>query len=249
MNNIILHIPHSNTAIPKEFWQYTCIDKKTIDNFNMTISDLYTLELYGQNDYEKIIAPYSRIYCDIEKFYQDELEIMSQFGMGYVYTKTNQGLTFTNPSKDYKEHLLKDYYLSLHQQLDQIVSKSLERNKATILLDCHSFSKDIIMIENRKNNLPDICVGFDTKYYSPRLINYIKNFFEEYGYTVVLNYPYESAMIPDKYFNANVRGLYCVMIEINKSIYLQGFEKKANFTTLQTTINLLLQKLKKLDLD
>ena len=100
MNNIILHIPHASLDLPDEFWKNVICDKDIVEKFNYDITDLYTDELYGDGRYKKIIAPYSRIYCDIEKFAQDNKEIMSKFGMGFVYTHTNNGIRFLNSTED-----------------------------------------------------------------------------------------------------------------------------------------------------
>ena len=98
MNNIVLHIPHSNLKIPCSFLKNVIIDKEVVENFNHAITDLYTSDLFGKNQYSKVIAKYSRIYCDVEKFADDNKEIMSKFGMGFIYTHTNNGIKFLDPT-------------------------------------------------------------------------------------------------------------------------------------------------------
>ena len=248
MNEIILHIPHSGMIFPNLFWNFVCVDKKVIEYFNLVMTDLFTDELYGNNEYKKVVAPYSRVYCDTERFYDSNLEIMAKCGMGYVYTKTNNGKVFINPPAEYKNDILNNYYLPLHRKLDSLVEASLINDKTTILVDCHSFSLHTVMDENRKKNLPDICIGFNKKYFSKKLVEFIKSYFEDYGYTVMFNYPYDGAMVPDKYLSGRADRLYCVMIEINKNNYLTGFNKNGNFLPLQKLINELFNKLKYLEL-
>lgn len=244
--NIILHIPHSSTMLPHFFYKKTCANKNIIKKFNYNITDLYTNELFGKNKYKKIIFKYSRIFCDVEKFADDDKEIMSSFGMGYVYTSTNLGVEFLKPTKDYKEKIFKKYYTKHHRKLDNIVGKSLKKQK-TILIDCHSFSKDIIMFKEKKQNLPDICLGFEEIYYNEKIINFIKSFFEKLGYKVQLNYPYSGAIIPNKFLNKINTNLFCVMIEVNKNIYLnKNNTKNNNFEKLTQQIQSLLTELKNL---
>lgn len=93
MNNIILHIPHSSLKIPN--WYYKLVnDKNIVKSFNTIITDLKTDLLFGKNKFKKVVFPYSRVFCDVEKFADDSKEIMSKFGMGYIYTKTHLGNQF-----------------------------------------------------------------------------------------------------------------------------------------------------------
>ena len=107
MNNIVLHIPHSSLKLPCGFLKNVIIDKEVVENFNHAITDLYTSDLFGKNKYSKVIAKYSRIYCDVEKFADDDKEVMSGFGMGFVYTHTNTRTKFLNPSSEYKNKIFK----------------------------------------------------------------------------------------------------------------------------------------------
>ena len=168
---------------------------------------------------------------------------MSQFGMGFVYTKTNLGTQFLNPTKEYKQKIYQNYYSKHHNKLDNVVESSVKKQK-TVLLDCHSFSKNIIMFDNKKDNLPDICIGFDSLYYNEELVNYIKSYFEKLGYSVEFNYPYSGTMIPNRFFENKTDNLCCVMIEINKEIYVDEHNNKTcNFKNLKIQINTLLKEL------
>jgi len=245
MNNIVLHIPHSSLKLPYGFYKNTICNKKIIKAFNKDITDLYTKELFGKNKYPKIITKYSRIYCDVEKFANDNDEIMSQFGMGVIYTKTNKGVEFNNPSTNYKNNILNTYYLPHHNKLDNIVEKLL--NNKTILIDCHSFSKEIIMFEDKKQDLPDICIGFYNDYYSEPLTLFIKSYFESLGYSVKFNYPYSGTIVPNKFFKTKTNNLFCVMIEINKNLYLNKNNKKnSKFKMLRNQIQTLFKQLENL---
>lgn len=248
MNNIILHIPHSRLNLPNGFWKNVVCAKSVVDEFNHNMTDLYTEELFNNVKYKSIVAPYSRIYCDIEKFVQGDKEVMSKFGMGYIYTHTNTGEKFFKPNEDYRQKVYNNYYKKLHLDLDRIVERSLIKN-TTILLDCHSFCKDIIMFEDKKENLPDICIGYDNVYFSEKLVFFVKKFFEKCGYKVSFNYPYLGTMIPDKYIENNADNLYCIMIEINKKLYMKdNYQKNDNFNKLKKQIEKLLNELEHFDL-
>lgn len=248
MNNIVLHIPHSSLKLPCGFLKNVIESKEVVENFNHAITDLYTSDLFGKNKYSKVIAKYSRIYCDVEKFADDNKEIMSKFGMGFIYTHTNNGIKFLDPTTEYKNKIFNGYYTKHHNKLDEIVSSTLEKG-TTLLIDCHSFSCDIIMFEDKKNNLPDICIGFDEIYYNEKLVTFIKSYFENFGYCVSFNHPYSGTIIPNKYFKEKANNLFCVMIEINKKLYLdKNNTKNSSFKNLRNQIQILLKELENLNI-
>jgi hypothetical protein len=43
--------------------------------------------MFDSDQDDKIIAPFSRIFCDVERFSDDELEVMAKSGMGVLYEK------------------------------------------------------------------------------------------------------------------------------------------------------------------
>lgn len=237
MNKIILHLPHSRTKLPKSFWVDLNLSKEKIDSFNNLICDTKTDKLFGKNCYKKIITKFSRIFCDVEKFEDDNLEVMSKFGMGVIYTKTHLGEVFKDPNDIAKEDVLKTYYRPYHNKLTQTIKK-ISSKKSVILVDCHSFSKNGIMFTNKTKNLPEICIGYN-KNYNKKLISFIDKFFIENKYLVAHNYPYEGALLPNNLIEG--KNLACVMLEINKSLYLKD---KQNFLRVQKDINKLLKAIR-----
>ncbi len=244
MNKIFLHIPHSSKEIPTVFWRNTCQSKEIINRFVDVITDTDTDILFTDNGYEKIVFPYSRVFCDVEKFDDDELETMSKFGMGVVYSKNNSGLCFRNHDKEYTDMVLTNYYYPYHTTLNDKVEKLLKENETVVLVDCHSFSKDIIMIKENQEDLPEICIGFNED--KNCLAEFCVQFLEELGYKVKINYPYSGSMVPNKFIeNPNDR-LKSVMIEINKELYMRDTD---TFYKVQKDINNLLTSIESLNLD
>lgn len=239
MNKIFLHIPHSGKKLPNILLKNTIISKDNIMDFYNLISDTKVDKLFGKNFYNRIVFKYSRIFCDVERYSDDENEEMSKFGMGVVYTKTNQGVQFAEFDDEYKKYVLEKYYYPYHEKLDRKVNKLLLKNDV-ILVDCHSFSKDIIMFEDRKENLPDICVGYNDDI-DVKLADFVCDFFEEAGYKVAKNYPYSGSMVPNNLVK-DTKGhkFQSIMIEVNKVAYLYDKDK---IKKLQKCINMLLKEL------
>ena len=96
---IILHIPHSSLTIPEEaLHQY---DTSFFQEEFLLMTDRYTDELFGL-PYSSIVFPYSRLFCDVERFRDDSQEEMSQKGMGVVYTKTHNNIEYRKVSAEEK---------------------------------------------------------------------------------------------------------------------------------------------------
>jgi N-formylglutamate amidohydrolase len=79
MKKLILHIPHSSIQIPS-FDGYIISDA-LINKEVLKLTDWHTEELFSNTFDDSIVAPVSRIFCDMERFADDEKEIMSKKGM------------------------------------------------------------------------------------------------------------------------------------------------------------------------
>ncbi len=232
MNKILLHIPHSSKELPSEFYNNELlISKDELNDFINNITDNKTDKLFEVDGITSIKAKYSRVYCDVEKFSDDNIEEMSKVGMGMVYTHTNKGIKFINYNKEYKEDILNNYYIPYHNNLDEVTSKLLKESDNLIIIDCHSFSKEIIMFEDRKDNIPDICIGYNNEQ-DKTIALIIKDYFDKLNYKTSFNYPYTGSLIPNKFYNNQPSNLYSFMIELNKDIYL----KEEDFNKLRNEI-------------
>ncbi|QIA06473.1 N-formylglutamate amidohydrolase [Draconibacterium halophilum] len=68
MKQLILHIPHASTQIP----DYTgfLLSSEALQEEILKLTDWYTDELFANKRDEAIIAPFSRVFCDVERFYR-----------------------------------------------------------------------------------------------------------------------------------------------------------------------------------
>ena len=85
----ILHIPHSSTYFPNK--EGFVIDKETLDAEVNKLTDWYTEDLFDVPGAIKVIAPFSRIFCDVERFADDSMEEMAAKGAGVCYTRLDTG--------------------------------------------------------------------------------------------------------------------------------------------------------------
>ena len=108
MKKLILHIPHSSTEIPILDGYVSSHDE--IQQEIIKLTDWYTDDLFdSQVDY-KIVAPFSRIFCDVERFSDDKLEIMSKVGMGVLYEKLDSDELLRKVTPELRKKILTEYY-------------------------------------------------------------------------------------------------------------------------------------------
>lgn len=203
---VIIHIPHSSTYIP------------IIDNYvseidtmleNIKLVDKHT-SIFNVDNITKLVTPFSRIFCDVERF-EDENEPMFKIGQGFYYTHTSNGDLLRTENEILKKLIYKNYYLKHHEQLTALVENKLNRFNKAIIFDCHTFSGKAINVEN----LPEICIGTDVYHTSPELELRVKAIF--CNYEVAINNPYSGTIVPKKYYKTNPN-VSSIMIEVNQDM-------------------------------
>ena len=103
MNKIILHIPHSSTKIPSH--DGYLVDEKVLEDEQLILTDCYTDDLYDNPDTISVIADFSRIFCDVERFSDDSMEIMSKVGMGVLYENRDNGTSLRKVSSEMRTRI------------------------------------------------------------------------------------------------------------------------------------------------
>ena len=220
---MILHIPHAKTKI-KHIEDYTSL-KNSMD----ILTDWYTDELFKYKNSKRLVFPYSRLYCDVERF--KENEEMDKHKMGVFYTRTNYGM-LRMPQKESLSDVYK-IYDEWHNKLDKL-SKHHK-----IIIDCHSFYPVKLQHETSYKR-PDFCIG--TNESTPKIVlDLVKTEFQKNNYSYKLNDPFSGTMTPK---NANI---HSIMIEVNKKLYLDKpytyGHKSENFKKTQKFITNLLDKI------
>ncbi len=216
---IIFHIPHASTELPDDFFEgleppFIKEGKGTTELYltNLKMSDVLLLDLVKGLPYEKVVAPYSRLYCDVERYWDDDKETMSKYGMGAVYTKDYLERALRKENKKYKVKV-KEYYDRHHSSLFEAVKRA---KGDVLLIDLHSFGPDIASVI-AKGPYPDICIGYNEGDENGELINEIEKFCDAHGLTHQRNFPYSGSMTVPEIKGKIVR---TIMIEINKRVYL-----------------------------
>ncbi len=246
---LVLNVPHSSTFIPcEEYDNYFLPLKQDTDRYPslafkkrqnietelLMMTDWYTEELFCHGIGKSIVAPVSRLVCDTERFRSDEMESMSNRGMGAVYTNGFDGKVLKESDPGHRESVMEKYYDSHHRALEVAVATSLEKYGKCLILDCHSFHLEPLPYEpSQRDGRCDICIGTDSYHTPMGLIEAAVGFFERRGYSVSVDDPYAGTMVPMKFLHREPR-VHSLMIEVNRGLYMERFSsrKSAGYDSL-----------------
>ena len=218
MNKLILHIPHASEYIPD--WTIYVFDQKTLKQEILKLTDWHTDNLFLFNDAQTIKANFSRVFCDVERFSKDSQEVMAKFGMGALYEKSDNGLTLRIVNQEMRNYILTNYYWPHHEKLNQTVEQQLKENGKATIVDCHSFpNKPFKRDLNQNPDRPDFNIGTDTFHTPKKLITLSKNFFNDKGFSVGVDWPYSGTIVPLAHSKKN-KNVQSIMLEVNRSLYL-----------------------------
>lgn len=218
MNKLVLHIPHSSIEIP--LLDGYISNQEQINQEIIKLTDWYTDDLFDSDHDDKIIAPFSRLFCDVERFSDDKLEIMAKVGMGVLYEKFDNGDLLRIVTPELKEIVLKGYYWKHHNRLTHVVNEQLEQFNSCLIVDCHSFpSSPLTRALVQDSKTPDFNIGTDTFHTPKHLIEASKEFFESKGYSLGVDTPYTGSIVPMEYYQKDQR-VSSIMLEVNRKMYL-----------------------------
>jgi N-formylglutamate amidohydrolase len=218
LGSLLFHIPHASTHFPfrKGFYRPELVGGE-VDK----LTDWYTDRIFRMDGVTALLAEFSRVFCDVERFVPDELEPMGAKGMGYYFTKSDDGQHFRHEG-EWKEIVLRDFYRPHHRRLAELVRQKLEATGTCCLIDGHSFAVVPFVHENDQNpNRPDICLGTEGVHTPPWLVDAVRSVYEAAGYSVELNRPYAGSMVPLEFLGTDPRVL-SIMIEVNRRLYLKN---------------------------
>lgn len=236
-DKLLLHIPHASSEFPiDENYLDSEEAQFTLDN----LTDWYTDELFNFNhkNVDKVVFPYSRLFCDVER-YNDDSEPMLKQGMGVYYTHGLNGKRFRKGVTSTIE-MVDDVYNSHHQKMREILSNN--DRQSTLLVDCHSFSPQRFINDGVQGgsddilNVIDISLGYNDNH-NKGMVKKMRLLFEDLGYVVSMNHFYKGAM-DYKYPNCD-----SIMIEVNKKLYMtEDGNKSTDFYKVKANIDYILSQ-------
>ena len=234
-NSTLLHIPHASTEIPARF--LSSFDRSKLPHEIAVMTDWFCNELFDCGR-DKIVFPISRLVCDVERFREDEQEIMAQIGMGVAYESTSDLRKLRTVTEKEKEEILARYYDRHHQAFSQAVEEKLDKYGHCLIVDCHSFYPTALPYEiDQAADRPDFCIG-TSEYHTPAVLaDNLVRLLSERGYTVKLDSPFAGTIVPMKYYKKDKK-VCSVMIEVNRKTYMDmpGI-KRTGFPAICSVLN------------
>ena len=217
--SLILHIPHASTIIP--FRDGFVLDDDALRAEQLILTDWHTDDLFANTRDIAVVAPFSRIFCDPERFPDDSQEVMSRCGMGVCYTHTDAGQEMRRLDPSVRERILNDYYRPHHARLSAAVRSALERHGRATIIDCHSYPalplhRDLDQTPER----PDYNIGTDAFHTPPELVEAARAYFAKHNHSLWVDLPYRGSLVPSEYYQRDAR-VRSIMLEVNRSLYLQ----------------------------
>ena len=219
MRKLIIHIPHSSVKIP--FFDNYCLDKQSLFDEQVLLTDWFTDDIFHCQKDTIVKADFSRIFCDVERFEDDKLEPMSKFGMGVLYTVTDDGKVMRNISPEYRAKVIYQYYKKHHLKLTTEVEKQLQLYGTSCIVDAHSFA-DIPFNRDleKSTNRPDFNIGTDSFHTPQILVDLSVDYFEKHKHTIWVDKPYSGSIVPLEYYKKNPK-VNSIMLEVNRKLYLK----------------------------
>jgi N-formylglutamate amidohydrolase len=236
----IRHIPHSSTEIPESYREPFLLSDEKLDREVLRMTDWYTDELFGGDTEGALVFPVSRLLVDVERFENDDEEIMASRGMGVLYTKTHDLRPLRRePTPEEREELLSRYYRPHHEKLERMVDDSLEKLGHALVIDCHSFPSRRLPYEMAAEDdpRPEICIGTDS-FHTPAWLRAVAaESFTRAGFSVDLDSPFSGALTPMKHYGKEKR-VHSLMIEVRRDLYMdeETGERVPRFAEVRHTV-------------
>ena len=240
---IVANIPHSSIAIPQDIRESLVLNDHELEQELLCMTDRYVDELFACiSEMGGVAIKFinSRLVLDLERFLDDEKEVMASRGMGVIYFKTSRGRDLRKTlSEGDRNDLINRFYKPYHKAIEQEVACMLERFDKCLIIDCHSFSsKPLPHEQNQDQDRPDICLGTDPFHTPDKVTGTMEACFRKAGLTSKRNMPFEGTYVPLKYLNNDSR-VSSIMVEVNRKLYMDEVtgDKSNDFLNIQEVID------------
>lgn len=237
MKNLILHLPHASTHFPHK--SGFVLEDNLLNQEIIKLTDWYTDDLFSFENAIIVKAEFSRIFCDVERFENDEQEVMAQYGMGVLYEKTDNGKALRSVTPELRKEILSTYYRPHHEELNNAVNQQLQEHNKALIVDCHSFPMQPLVRDLDKNpERPDYNIGIDPYHTPTHLVDASVEYFEQKGLSLGVNWPYAGSIVPMMHYQKN-KNVESIMLEINRSLYLKEgtTEKSDNYNKTKEVVH------------
>ncbi len=238
----MLHFPHSSIWVPPKYREGILLTDAELFHELCQKTDAFTDELFSDAEFSaRVVAPVSRLVCDVERFRNDAQEPNAKRGEGAVYIRTWDGRPLREYDAAERECILQEYYDPHHQRLTEAVEAALAQYGRCTIVDCHSFHSKRPVRLSCLLKRPDICIGTDSFHTPDSLRDIMAETARKERMYVRFNTPYSGSITPLAHYRRDKR-VKSVMVEVNRRLYMdeQIMQKSNRFERMQAICSALL---------
>ena len=251
-------LPHSGRQYENIFLEQTKLKINTLRETEDAYLDKILLDKFSNISF--IAANFPRIFIDVNR---SPLEIdenmLEKNNISQIFSKNSVKVNYgigvfakvNNLGKNiYDEKLSIDeirrrlhfYYFPYHKKIRSFLSKTLDKHKVVIGLDCHSMSSNIV-----DKNLDVVLSNLDGIAADYEILHIMQAIFKANNYKVSINNPFKGGFISQKYGNPK-KNIHIIQIELNKKLYLDEINfklKEEGVKKIQKCFKMFLESIEK----
>lgn len=226
---VVIHVPHSSTAIPDRLRDQFTITDQQLNDIHEALVD-HDTDLIAANLGTVVKFSYSRLLVDVERFWDNNNEPMADIGMGAIYQVDHELRPIRRSLTQHEHNQLKQIYDEHHQALQHAVDQKLKSHGRCLLIDLHSYSAKRQTYEQISEVRPELCIGTDDFHTPPRLADQAGTIAFRRGFRTARNTPFAGTLVPIKHHQANPL-VMSLMLEWRRDLY------RPRHTTDQALLN------------
>ncbi len=215
---ILISLPHAHSAIPEEVKENVLLSKDELLGY----TDLHTEKIFTIENVHLVEAPMSRVIVDVNRAPDDISKEYELAAEGVIVHTTWDGKSVyrKEPSQELVDKIIKKYHDPFHEAIDSAMPN------VEFLMDCHSYLPVGPKLKKDSGQArPDFNLG-NANYSScsRRHTVFFRDFFQERGYTVEVNFPYAGKYILGHHCHRRrIPGFLVpgIQIEINQGLYIK----------------------------
>ncbi len=215
---ILVSIPHAGSEVPEEVADHVALSDQELLGY----TDLYTDQIFNAPDVYLVTNPISRVIVDVNRAPDDISQEYEQAAEGVTVHTTWDGKSVykREPSLSIVDALIRKYHDPYHDRIDKLMPE------VQFLIDGHSYLPvGPKLRRDSGEERPDINLGnmnFSTCTREQTV--FFREFFEERGYSVRINFPYTGKYILGHHCHRRRIPPFLVpgiQIEINQGLYIK----------------------------
>jgi N-formylglutamate deformylase len=215
---LLVSIPHAGSEIPEEVASAVALSQHDLLGY----TDLYTDQIFNIDNVYLVSNPISRVIVDVNRAPDDISREYEQAAEGVTVHTTWDGRSVyaKEPPQEIVDVLITKYHDPYHEQIDKRMAE------VQFLIDGHSYlSVGPKLKRDSGEERPDINLGnmnFSTCTREHTV--FFREFFEERGYSVRVNFPYTGKYILGHHCHRRRIPPFLVpgiQIEINQGLYVK----------------------------